>query len=62
MGLIGGAGLSRFIATEIYQVTATDPLIYGTVALVLATVALLACLLPARRASNIDPMEAPRYE
>jgi len=46
MGLIGGAGLSRFIATQLYQVTATDPLIYGTVALVLATVALARLLTP----------------
>jgi ABC-type antimicrobial peptide transport system permease subunit len=60
--LAGSVALSRLIATQLYQVTATDPLTYGIVMLVIATVALIACVVPARRATRVDPMEALRYE
>jgi putative ABC transport system permease protein len=62
LGLAGSVALSRLIATQLYQVTATDPLTYGIVMLVIATVALIACVVPARRATRVDPMEALRYE
>jgi putative ABC transport system permease protein len=62
IGLAASLGASELLASLLYGVTPTDPVTYGSVVLILAAVALIACVAPARRAMHVDPVTALRTD
>jgi putative ABC transport system permease protein len=60
IGVVGALALRRYLATLVFDVSTADPIVYGAVAALMLGVAMLACYLPARRASRVDPLVALR--
>ena len=60
IGLLGALGLARFMAALLFDVQPRDPLTFAIVPILLALVATIAALVPARRAARVDPMAALR--
>ncbi|PYK09528.1 MAG: hypothetical protein DME65_11785 [Verrucomicrobia bacterium] len=61
-GLAAAFALARLLASQLYQVSAYNPLLFSAALLILGATAFLACFLPARRATRVDPIQALRTE
>ena len=62
IGLAVVLALGRLLASQLYQISAHNPLLLGATTVLLGLVAIAACLIPARRATRVDPIIALRYE
>jgi ABC-type antimicrobial peptide transport system permease subunit len=62
IGIAGALAAGRAIASQLYEVTPYDPLVLAATALILAAAAAIACWLPARKATRVNPVEALRTE
>ena len=62
LGMLGAIGLTRLASTLLFGVSPVDPLTFGSVAAFILLVALAACIIPARRATRLDPLNALRHE
>jgi len=62
LGIVAAYGAGRFVSSLLFGLSPGDPLTYGSVALLLGGLALLASVLPARRAARVNPLEALRAD
>jgi putative ABC transport system permease protein len=62
LGLAGALALTRVLTSFLYGVSALDPVTFAAVPTLLLASTIMACLIPARRAANVDPMRTLRYE
>lgn len=62
LGLAGGRALATLATSLLYRVSPSDPATYASVAVILGSIALLACYIPVRRATAVDPVSALRLE
>jgi putative ABC transport system permease protein len=62
VGLAGALAMARVLAAQLYNLSPYDPFVFCVIPFVIVGVAILACWLPARRASRVDPLVALRHE